>query len=69
MATSASASATRIFEIIDTPNEIVEAADAVALAAPRGEVEFADVSFGYGKDGRSVLRGLVSKPVPARLWR
>ncbi len=56
MATSASASATRIFEIIDTPNEIEEAPDAVALTDPRGEVTFQQVSFGYGEDGRSVLR-------------
>ncbi|MCB0063050.1 MAG: ABC transporter ATP-binding protein [Caldilineaceae bacterium] len=56
MATSASASATRIFEIIDTPNEIEEAADAIALEEPQGQVTFDSVSFGYGDDGRSVLR-------------
>ena len=58
MATSASASATRIFEIIDTPNEIEEAADAIALDQPQGEVTFDQVSFGYGDDGRSVLRDI-----------
>lgn len=35
MATSAGASASRIFEIIDTPNEIEEAPTAVALANAR----------------------------------
>lgn len=58
MATSASASATRIFEIIDTPNEIEEADDAIILEHPQGRVCFDDVSFGYGEDGRSVLRGI-----------
>jgi len=56
MATSASASATRIFEIIDTPSEIEEAPNAQPWAEPRGEVAFNNVSFGYGADGRSVIR-------------
>ncbi len=55
MATSAGASASRIFEIIDTPNEIEEAADARSLVDPRGEVRFDQVSFAY-QEGRSILR-------------
>lgn len=58
MATSASASATRIFEIIDTPSEIEEAADAKVWQNPQGMVTFTDVSFAYSDDGRSVLRGV-----------
>jgi ATP-binding cassette subfamily B protein len=55
MATSASASATRIFEIIDTPSEIEEAPTAQRWSNPQGAVAFDNVSFGYGNDGRSVL--------------
>ncbi len=55
MATSADASASRVFEIIDTPNEVVEPLDAIALEKPRGEVRFENVSFAY-REGRSILR-------------
>lgn len=55
LAATAGASASRIFEIIDTPNEIAEASDARPLTAPRGEVTFANVSFTYGQ-GRSILQ-------------
>jgi len=56
MATSASASATRIFEIIDTPSEIEESPTAVPWDNPQGAVSFRNVSFAYGDDGRSVIR-------------
>lgn len=55
MATSADASASRVFEIIDTPNEVIEPEDAIALENPRGEVRFENVSFAY-RAGRSILR-------------
>lgn len=63
MATSAGASASRIFEIIDTPNEIEEAPDAVALENAQGEVCFTGVSFAY-QEGRSILQDVsfVAKP-------
>lgn len=63
MATSADASASRVFEIIDTPNEIIEPEDAVALENPRGEVRFENISFAY-RAGRSILRevNFVAKP-------
>lgn len=63
MATSAGASASRIFEIIDTPNEIEEAPDAVALENAQGEVRFTGVSFAY-QEGRSILQDVsfVAKP-------
>ncbi len=56
MATSASASATRVFEIIDTASEIEEAPTAKRWEDPQGAVAFHNVSFGYGDDGRSVIR-------------
>lgn len=50
LAATASASATRIFEIVDMPNEVAETADARALEKVRGEVTFDRVSFGYDAD-------------------
>ncbi len=40
----------RVFEIIDAEPEIVEATDPVSLERARGEVEFRNVSFSYGKE-------------------
>ncbi|MCC6167691.1 MAG: ABC transporter ATP-binding protein [Caldilineaceae bacterium] len=57
MAATASASAARVFEIIDTPNEVVEAPNARALTDVRGEVRFERVSFAYTQ-GRSTLRDI-----------
>lgn len=63
MATSASASAVRIFEIIDTPNEVEDPTDGVEMTQVRGEVRFDDVSFAY-QQGRSILQqvNLVARP-------
>jgi ATP-binding cassette subfamily B protein len=55
MATSAGASASRVFEIIDTPNEIEEAPDAAPLTNARGAVQFDQISFAY-QEGRSILQ-------------
>jgi ATP-binding cassette subfamily B protein len=49
----ASASAQRIFEILDEEPEIVDAPDAVHLRAPVGRIEFRDVTFRYGTAGPS----------------
>ncbi len=37
----------RVFEILDAKSEVTEAPDAAPLAAPRGRVEFENVSFSY----------------------
>lgn len=47
------AAAERIFEILDTPNEIVEASDAKALAPLKNDIRVEGVSFGYV--GKKVL--------------
>lgn len=47
LAATAGASAGRIFEMIDTPNEIAENSQARTLENPEGAVTFAHVSFGY----------------------
>lgn len=44
---TAGASATRVFEIIDTPNEIDIRPDAIPLPEAKGEVEFEHVGFAY----------------------
>lgn len=54
---SAVAGAERVFEVLDEAEEPADAADAVDLSAPRGDVEFRGVSFGYRSDV-TVLRGL-----------
>ena len=47
MAATASASASRVFEIIDTPSDVVEAPDSRTMEHVRGEVRFENVTFGY----------------------
>ena len=47
LAATAGASATRVFEIIDTPSEITEVPDAIELAESEGAVSFEHVSFAY----------------------
>ena len=47
LAATAGASAKRVFEIMDTENEVSDKADAVAVEEVRGEVVFENVSFGY----------------------
>jgi ATP-binding cassette, subfamily B, multidrug efflux pump len=51
----ASASAQRIFEILDTKNEIENKPGAIELPELRGEVRFEDVTFRYFKGGDPVL--------------
>src|SRR5690606_28128243 len=57
----ASASAQRIFEILDEDVEVAEKPDAIDLVDPAGSVELRDVRFRYprtGKSGPYVLDGL-----------
>ncbi|MGH2366062.1 MAG: ABC transporter ATP-binding protein [Chloroflexota bacterium] len=44
------ASAERVFELLDEPEEVPDAAGAQTIQQPRGEVRFADVDFGYNAD-------------------
>jgi len=57
LAATAGASASRAFEIIDTPTEITDKPDAEQLEEVRGEVVFDNVSFGY-QDGQRILSGV-----------
>ncbi|GAA1639382.1 ABC transporter ATP-binding protein [Actinoplanes couchii] len=56
MGQRAAASAQRIYDILDTPADIVDPADP-ATPAPRGDVRFEDVRFAY-PDGTVALQGL-----------
>ena len=51
----ATASAQRIFEILDTTNEIEDRPGALTLASVRGQVTFDDVTFRYYRGGEPVL--------------
>lgn len=44
------ASAERVFEILDESEEVPEAVEPKVITAPKGEIEFEHVSFGYKKD-------------------
>ncbi|MGW8319430.1 MAG: ABC transporter ATP-binding protein [Candidatus Promineifilaceae bacterium] len=54
LAATAGASAARVFEIIDTPSEVVENPEGVAPDIVRGDVAFEAVSFAY-RGGQPVL--------------
>ncbi len=60
----ASASAERIFEILDTKNEVENKPDAIELQNVNGRVEFQDVMFRYFQQGEPVLQdiSLVAEP-------
>ncbi len=47
---SSMASAERLFEILDEPEEVPETADAKVIAHPEGAVQFEHVRFGYSED-------------------
>jgi ATP-binding cassette subfamily B multidrug efflux pump len=54
---AALAGSERVFEIIDTPAEVDNAADSPLPAPLKGEVRFADVSFGYLPD-QPIIRNM-----------
>jgi ATP-binding cassette, subfamily B, multidrug efflux pump len=60
----ASASASRVFEILDAVSEVHDKPDAVTLPSIQGEVAFEAVTFGYFSSSEPVLRnvGFVAKP-------
>jgi ATP-binding cassette, subfamily B, multidrug efflux pump len=57
-ASQAAASATRIFSIVDTQNDIIDKPGAVTLDDARGQVAFENVSFRYFSSGEDVLSEL-----------
>ncbi len=55
LAATAGASASRAFEIIDTPNEIADKPGAIELQDVAGDVVFENVSFAYHAGGEMIL--------------
>ena len=62
----ASASATRIFEILDAKNEVTDMAGALALPSLRGEVKFENVTFRYFGSGEPVLKNVSFEVQPGQ---
>jgi len=54
----AAVSAERIFEVIDTPNEVTDKADATPLPTLEGQVAFDQVRFRYVGQEEDVLKGI-----------
>ncbi len=65
LAATAGASASRVFEIVDTPSEVEEAAHPIVLQDVAGEVVFEQVSFRYG-DGPLVLKDVSFRVEPGQ---
>jgi len=65
LAATAGASASRVFEMIDMPNEVVDAPDAIPLPESQGEVEFRRVSFAY-REGQSILKDINLQAAPGQ---
>jgi ABC-type multidrug transport system fused ATPase/permease subunit len=67
MVQRARAAATRIFEVLDAPDELPDAPDAVALTDIRGEMALRQVSFAYDSyEPRAPTGGDDSKPPAER---
>ena len=64
--TMSAASAERVFEILDTVPTVYENPDAEEFSIERGEVEFQDVSFAYGKH-QGVLKDINFKAKPRQV--
>ena len=61
--TTARVSLNRVFEILDSPVEVTEAPDAIAVRDARGDIEFVDVTLKY--DRETVVLDGVSFKIPA----
>jgi len=62
----------RVFQILDSDEEVPERADALTLGRARGEVVFEDVSFGYAGDegappARMILRDVSLRARPGQI--
>ncbi len=62
----ATASAERLFEVLDAQSEVQERAGAVALSAVQGRVRFDDVHFRYAGMEEEVLRGISFEAQPGQ---
>jgi len=60
----AAASADRIFEILDTKNDILDKPDAIELPQVTGEIKFENVTFRYFGGGEPVLKNVTFEAKP-----
>ncbi len=63
---TAGASAARVFSIIDTPNEIDDRPNAIALNNVQGQVRFERVGFAY-QEGRPILNNITFHAQPGQI--
>ncbi|MBK8903883.1 MAG: ABC transporter ATP-binding protein [Anaerolineaceae bacterium] len=59
------AASERVFGLLDTPSDLLDAPDAVELPPVQGNVTFQDVKFSY-QDGVPVLQGITLKAKPGQ---
>jgi len=65
-AATAAASASRIFEVMDTPNTVPERPAALRLDTLRGEVAFEGVAFAY-RQGANILEDISFRAAPGQV--
>lgn len=64
---SAMASSERIFQIIDTPAEIMDSSHAVDVDNVQGHIKFENVTFGYNPEERMVLHNISFEAKPGEI--
>jgi ATP-binding cassette, subfamily B, multidrug efflux pump len=62
----ASASATRIFEILDAKNDVTDKPDAIPLPPVEGNIKFENVTFRYFGGGEAVLKNVSFETKPGQ---
>ena len=62
----ATAGAKRCFEVLDRPDDVVDAPDAVEIATTKGAIEMQHVSFGYSED-RLILHDIELSIAPNQI--
>jgi ATP-binding cassette subfamily B protein len=62
----ATAGAGRCFEVLDSPDDVADAPDAIEIAATTGAIHFQNVSFGY-KDEREILHDIDLRIAPNQI--
>ena len=61
---SALASSERIFDVLDTPKEVLETQNLVNISNPKGKIEFENVFFRYNDEEDDVVKDLNFKAEP-----
>jgi ATP-binding cassette, subfamily B, multidrug efflux pump len=64
---SALASSERIFNVLDTPNKVIETKNPVELKQVKGKIEFKDVSFRYNEDEEQIINNVSFEAEPGEL--